>query len=367
MKKETRAVWFPYLEFQDILTGKSREAFRDQIKERFDVAAEWGIDRLFVHVRPFGDALYPSRLFPTSHLITGTEGDPAPFDPLAIMVEEAHGRGLALEAWVNPFRVRAPGMAAVSAGLCRENPALEWRETGDVIEYRGGLTYDPGSQRAQERIVAGLREICENYPVDGIHFDDYFYPTADPNFDMDGFCRYKLAGGGLSQRAWRLQNVRLFLRACHAAVHASGCGRFGVSPKGFMECNLEEEFLDVPGILAKEGYVDYICPQAYFAMTDEVCPFSAVMEEYDRLIGDRNIDLLAGLAVYKLGRRDIHAGPGDEEWLRGEGTLVKMVECARKAEHYAGYSLYNYQASFLPEAHVARRVEEELDRLMALG
>ncbi len=366
MKQETKAVWLPFMDLRDMLTGRSREDFRDQVKARFDAAAAQGLNRLFVHVRPFGDALYPSQFFPTSHLITGTEGDPAPFDPLELMIEEAHGRGLAIEAWVNPFRVRAPGMAAVSAELCRDNPALALREMGDVIEYRGGLTYDPGSERARERIVAGVREICENYPVDGVHFDDYFYPTTDPDFDMDGFCRYKLPGGGLSQKAWRRQNVKLFLKECRAAVHAAGCARFGVSPKGFMECNLEEEFLDVPGILSKEGYVDYICPQAYFAMTDEVWSFPAVMEEYDKLIGDRDIDLLAGLAVYKLGRRDLHAGPGNEEWLRGRETLANMVSCARKTKHYAGYSLYNYQASFLPRADVARRVGEELAALRAL-
>ena len=367
MKQEVRAVWLPFMEFAGILTGKSREDFSEAVSRAFEAAAAFGINRLFVHVRPFGDALYHSELFPSSHLVTGTEGDPLPFDPLEIMLDKAHGLGLALEAWLNPFRIRAPGIAKAGSGLCQRNPALHMKDPFGVITYRNGMTYNPASEEAQELLINGLREICARYPVDGIHFDDYFYPTADPYFDMESFRAYKLPGGGLSQAVWRRQNISLFLKSCYQAVHASGCSRFGLSPKGFMDCNLNEEFLDVPRLLSTSGYLDYVCPQAYFALSDEICPFDAVIKEYDGLI-KADIQLLAGLAAYKLGRPDRHAGrAGNAEWLHGDKVLADMTVCARKAEHYAGYSLYNFQAAFRPEESVALRVIREMNALKALN
>ena len=365
MKHEVRAVWFPFMEFQEILTGKSRNDFKDEVKRRFALAAGSDINRLFVHVRPFGDALYHSNIFPTSHLITGEEGVNPPFDPLEIMIEVAHELEMELDAWVNPFRIRAPGMTAVSAELCAKNPALHMKDDKGVIAYRNGLTYNPASEEACTIIIEGLRELCLRYPVDGVHFDDYFYPSADPYFDMDSYCAYKLSGGGLSQAAWRKQNVSLFLKRCYLTVHNSKCGRFGVSPKGFMDCNLFEEFLDVPQILASEGYVDYICPQVYFSISDEICPFDSVIKQYDKLI-KANIELIAGLAVYKIGRPDPHAGAGSKEWERGEAVLANMVQYSKNARHYCGYSLYHFQAAFQPKQEYAVRIDWELRALKAL-
>ena len=363
MKKEVRAVWIPFMDFREILTGKSQAEFEKAFSERLDRACQWGINRVFTHLRPFADALYPSEVFPASHLISGVEGEKPEFDPLEIMLKLSHERNLEFDAWINPFRVRAPGVAKAGAGLCPENPALKMRDPLAVIEYRNSLTYNPASEEACELILKGIKELLNNYPVDGIHFDDYFYPFSDPFFDMDSYCAYKLPGGGLSQSAWRKQNVSLFLRSCYETVHSAGCGRFGISPKGFMACNTEEEFLDVPRILSEAGFVDYVCPQAYFALSDEISPFSAVMEQFDALI-KADIDLLAGLAVYKLGYDDRWAGPlGRQEWLSGSESLAKMRDCAKKAEHYGGFSLYNYQAAFLPTPEKAARVEAEMKAL----
>lgn len=364
MAPEVRAVWIPFMDFKEILTGKSRDEFEKAFCERLDTAASWGINRVFTHLRPFGDAIYPSGIFPASHLISGVEGEKPSFDPLEIMLRAAHERGIEFDGWINPFRVRAPGVAKAGAGLCSDNPALRMRDPLAVIEYRNSLTYNPASEEACQLILSGIKELLANYPLDGIHFDDYFYPFSDPLFDMDSYCAYKLPGGGLSQSAWRKQNVSLFLRDCYETVHSAGCGRFGISPKGYMPCNTDEEFLDVPYILSRTGFVDYVCPQAYFALSDEICPFASVMEQFDALIKTGDIKLLAGLAVYKLGFDDRWAGPeGRKEWLEGEGVLADMVKTARAATHYGGFSLYNYQTSFMPNKVLENRVHTEMTLL----
>ncbi len=356
----TKAVWIPFMDFQEILTGKTEERFTDSIKKRFEIAAEFGINCVFAHVRPFGDALYRSFIFPASYLISGREGDPLAFDPLEIMIREAHAAKIRLEAWINPFRVRNTSLHNVV--LSDSNPAIPLLKSGGAIKHQLGIAYNPASEEACELIVNGIREICENYDVDGIHFDDYFYPVTDPFFDMDWFNRYKAPGGGLSQKQWRRENITLFLEECYRAIHEYPNGRFGLSPKGYMECNLEEEFLDVPRILSKDKYVDYICPQAYFAMSDEVCQFSAVMDEFDKLIRE-NIELIAGLAVYKIGHDDKHAGVGREEWLNGESILAHMVEYSKKTVHYGGYALYNFKTAFLPEENLKSRITVEMEQL----
>ena len=104
---EYRAVWLSYLELGSMLTGKSENEFRNNIANAFSNITSLGMNTVIVHVRPFGDALYQSSVFPTSYLITGTEGDALSFDPLSVMIAEAHKQGLKLEAWVNPYRVRA--------------------------------------------------------------------------------------------------------------------------------------------------------------------------------------------------------------------------------------------------------------------
>ena len=353
------------MEFKSILTGKSREQFTSAVEHRFGLAADLGLNRLFVHVRPFGDALYKSKIFPTSSLITGTEGDHIDFDPLEIMTIAARRLGLCIEAWVNPFRVRS---AYIQTGvLYHKNPALALLESGDLIEHRGGYTYNPASQRVWELVLAGVEELCTGYDLDGIHFDDYFYPTVDPLFDMDSYNAYKAPGGGLSQAQWRRGNVSLFLKRCWNCVHDSDNNMlFGVSPKGFMDCNLNEEFFDVPHVLSKSGYVDYIVPQAYFAPRDEVYSFSDCVSLYDSLI-KCGIPLIPGLPAYKLGKPDIHAGIGEEDWLHGEGVLAGMIECSRTLESYGGYSLYDFAAIFGPEAQHSDRMARERRLISALN
>ena len=363
-KKETKATWIPYMDYSHILTGKSEDSFRSEFSRRIDRAAGFGINRVFAHVRPFGDAIYRSKYFPSSYLITGTEGETPPYDPLGIMTEIVHSYGMALEAWINPFRVRNNSLNRMP--ICSDNPVTHMLETGDAIEHRLGIAYNPASEAACNLIINGVNELCEEYDIDGIHFDDYFYPVTDPFFDMASYHAYKAPGGGLSQKQWRRENISLFLSDCYHAVHRYPGKCFGLSPKGYMECNLEEEFLDVPRILSHSGFVDYICPQAYFAMSDEVHAFSAVMDEFDALIKS-DIELIAGLAVYKIGYNDRHAGAGADEWMNGEHVLSDMVCYSRRKQHYAGYSLYNYEAAFLPGSDLEDRILAEMTSLQSIG
>ena len=171
-----RAVWVSYLEWEQV-DFSSAEAFTQAIGTMLDNIQSIGATVVLAQVRPFGDALYPSDYFPFSHLCTGTQGQDPGFDPLALLVDAAHARDLQLEAWVNPYRIQAGQTPA----LCGASPA---RLHPDWVRYTDtGAYLDPASADVRQYIADGVGELCARYAVDGIHFDDYFYPTTDPAFD----------------------------------------------------------------------------------------------------------------------------------------------------------------------------------------
>ena len=242
---EWRAVWVSYLEWAG-MDFSSEEAFRAGAAALMDNCLSIGLNTVIVQVRPFGDALYRSRLFPWSHVCTGEQGKDPGFDPLDVLITEAHSRGLSLEAWVNPYRLRSSAkMPAVLAESSLANTHPEW-----VCAVGEGLYLNPALPEAADYVVQGVAELVQNYAVDGIHFDDYFYPTTDPALDAAQFA--SSGAGNLDE--WRRQNVTALVKAAHDAVKAADATlRFGVSPQGNPDNDLSEQYSDVRAWLTAEG------------------------------------------------------------------------------------------------------------------
>ena len=354
---ESKGVWLSYLEFDTMLKGKSEGAFRSAIANAFDAIAAEGLNTVIVQVRPFGDALYRSEIFPWSYLCTGTEGVNPGFDPLAIMVEAAHSRGLLLEAWVNPYRVRSSGS---TVAMSEDNPASLWLEEGSdaVISFDGAISYNPGSAEARQLIVDGVREIVRNYDVDAIHFDDYFYPTTSASFDQE---TYQEQGGGLSLGDWRRENVNKLVRAVYAAVKEEDPSvLFGISPQGNNTINYDSQYIDVAKWVSTSGYIDYICPQIYFGFEHDTRPFQETLESWNEMISSSSVALRVGIGAYKVGTADTWAGGGASEWIDNSDLLARMVEAGREMSHYGGFALYRYDFLF---SSPSGQMEEELANL----
>lgn len=367
--EEMRAIWLSYLDLKPMLltsgdrsVGKAQ--FEKNIDEAFSQMKSLGLNTVIAQVRPFGDALYDSEYFPWSYLAAGEEGKAPGFDPLEVMVEKAHEKGLRLEAWVNPYRVRN---AAVTRSIAKNNPVNQMLKTGDAIKYNNAITYNPASQKAQELIVNGVREIVENYDVDGIHFDDYFYPTTDAAFDSASFKAYKNAGGTKSLAAWRRSNVDSLVKKVYAAIKAVDSEvTFGISPQGNLENNYDKQFIDVKKWLSEDGYIDYICPQIYFGFKNKTCPYEQTVNEWNSLIKN-DTKLYIGLAPYKIGTEDTYAGDkGKMEWKNSGDILARMVDSARDAKHYGGFALFRYNSVFEPQSSVRSAIKEEMTNLKNL-
>ena len=267
----TRAVWINFYEMGELCRDKTADTYRQAVDALLDKAVALGLNSVIAHVRSHSDSFYPSSLFPWSVQIAGAQGVGVDFDPLAIFIEAAHAKGVSFHAWVNPYRVLSPSNdpSVLSDG----NPAKRWLSDADgegkglVVVRSDGIYYNPAAPQVRKLIIDGVREIVENYDVDGIHFDDYFYPTSNEDFDQSEYAAYQAEAGdsALSLDAWRRTQTNLLVSGVYSAIkQVKPDVLFGVSPQASVEKNQTSCFADVQRWASEEGYVDYICPQIYF-------------------------------------------------------------------------------------------------------
>lgn len=342
---EWRAAWISYIELQG-MDYTSAEAFRAGAAAMMDRCAGLGLNTVIVQVRPFGDALYPSALFPWSHICTGVQGVSPGFDPLDILLTEAHSRGLSFEGWINPYRLQAsPSSPGTLAADNLANTRPDW-----VAAAGGGLYLNPAIPEAAAYVVEGVAELVRTYPVDGVHFDDYFYPTTDPAIDAARFA----ASGAADLAEWRRQNVTALVKAAHDAVKAADPTlRFGVSPQGNPDNDMSQQYSDVRGWLAagsEDAVVDYLCPQLYWGYGYTLSNGSRRFA-YENILAEwlamprGSAALYVGLGAYRIGEGDGGSnGDSVSGWSTGR-ALADQVGTLRAAGA-GGYALYRYGSLF---------------------
>lgn len=330
-----RAVWVSYLEWQQV-DFSTPETFSGDIADILDNIRNLGATVVLAQVRPFGDALYPSSYYPFSHLCTGQQGRDPGYDPLALLVQAAHDRGLALEAWVNPYRIQA----GLTPALCGASPA---KLHPDWVKYTDtGAYLDPANTAVRQYIADAVGELCANYDVDGIHFDDYFYPTTDPAFDA---ADYAASGTALTQDDWRRENVNALVELCHATARRYGV-RFGVAPVGDPEQNYALQYSDAARWL-RQGTVDYLMPQLYWGQEyvkdgDTSHSLARLAGAWAALPRAAGVRLYAGLGAYRIGAGD--GSDAGSEWVSGRALADQLNLLDRLGVQGAG--LYRYASLF---------------------
>ena len=357
------AMWISYLEFQTV-DFSSREAFVSQMTDIFTECADTGLNTVIVQVRPFGDALYNSAIFPTSHLVTGTQGDKLAFDPLEEMVKIAHSLNLRIEAWVNPYRVRLH--SKMPDNIAPTNPA---NNTDLVFNAENGVYYNPAITEVQDMVVEGIAEIVQNYDVDGIHLDDYFYPSTDMSLDEKD---YHNSGSALPQADWRRENVNTLVRRIYSKIKSiDSAVTFGISPQGNNDNNYNVQYSDVCLWLSEEGYVDYIMPQLYWGFGyltksgSDIYQFEKLSAEWASYPRHNTVKLYIGLGAYRIGDGD--GGANDQsEWQSGN-NLMRMVESINANRDISGFGLYRYDNLFRNSAYPDLAATEAQNLAQMLG
>lgn len=366
---EMRAVWISYIELKSMFaSNKTKEAFQTSIRKNFEKVKEYGLGTVIVHVRPFSDAIYPSKYAPWSHIVTGKEGVNPGYDPFQVMVDEAHRQGLKIEAWLNPFRIRSLNS---SVGMSSDNQAASWLKDGSnrVIDIKEkGIIYNPGNEEVRTLLIQSVTEILENYDVDGIHFDDYFYPNMSLTYDTFDYNQYKSKGGSLTHKEWRRENINLLVKAVYSKIKAIKPEvQFGISPQGSFEANYEQQYIDVQKWVSNAGYVDYICPQLYYGYLNSKYPYAQVLEDWNNMVTSDTVKLYIGLTVHKVGRNDKFAGvSGANEWITDKEIIKNMVQDARTKSHYSGFMLYRYEFVFDKTDPFQAQINQEINALESI-
>ena len=323
-------MWLPYVKFPDYMQGRSEEDFRKAVREMLADAQAESVNTIYFHVRPNGDAYYASELFPKGEFLDGD------YDPLAIVIDEAHKTGISVHAWINPLRLQTnEKMEKVPERFI----VKKWINAGEpyVKNVNGRWFLDPSYDETVELITESVSEIIDNYSVDGIHIDDYFYPTTDTEFDREAF--EKSGSSDLSQ--WRTDNVNRFVKAIYDTVKDKDERLvFGISPQGNIDADYNTQYADVKRWGSEEGFCDYIVPQIYFGFENENSPFLPTLAQWEEITRNSNVSLIIGLAAYKLGREDKWAGEAAElEWINDPDIIDKQINAVQQSSA-DGYALY---------------------------
>lgn len=356
---EVKGVWLSYLELNIMLNGKTEKQFRTNIAQAFDNAVLLGLNTVYVHVRSFSDAFYKSELFPWSSFVTGTLADTPDFDPLEIMLEEAHSRKLSFQAWINPLR----GCTVSSITAYPDSYALKkWHNDaatkGKYVVPVGSYYFlNPAYNDVIKLITDGAAEIVSKYDVDGVHIDDYFYPTTDASFDSSAYSESSYT----TLSTFRFANCDKLVKGLYDAVKSVNTSAlFGVSCQGSIENNYNNMYADVEKWCGTKGYTDYIAPQIYYGFNNSTQPYETCVSRWQELVKDSGIPLIAGLSVYKVGAVDEWAGAGKYEWQTDTEILKRQLDYIRGKSNYGGVILYSYNSIYSPSADTKASVDKEI-------
>ena len=301
---------------------------KQEFIEILDKLKSLNINAIFVQIRPTSDALYKSYINPWSKYLTGEQGKYPGYDPLQFMIEETHKRNMQFHAWLNPYRVTTQGTDLNE--LAPNNPARikpEW-----VLEFNNSLFYNPENPEAIEYVSVTVYEIIKNYDVDGIHFDDYFYPYNYPlpeGEDRDG----EVANN-------RREAVNNLIRTVYKVIKSTKPSvQFGVSPFGVWKNKSSDQIGSKSNNLESyydlymdtltwidEHIVDYIAPQIYWTTDNNDSNYEVMVSWWNDIVKDSKVRLYIGQNIHNT---DI------------SNEIVRQIEINREYENVSGNILFS--------------------------
>ena len=347
-----KGVWISFSELDIMLNS-------EDFKSEFEAAAEKmqkaGIGDAYIHIRAFADAIYKSELFPTR---ATADKD---YDVLEYMINVCHQKNIRFHAWINPYRIKT--LDSDISTLSPFGTIYGWltdqnTENDNNVLVSNGLYLNPASSEARRLIIDGVREVISNYKVDGIHFDDYFYPTTDALFDSVSYELYKNGNQNpMSLEDFRRANVNSLISGCYTAIKFYNKDiEFSISPAASIDKNYNEHFADIKA-WAENSCVDRIIPQLYFGFEypDKNFQFDKLLKDWKELFSGYDIKLTIGLAAYKIGTT---AEPDCYEWQENADILKRQVELIKEDKALNGYVFFSYSYLFSEDAQIKKSTKD---------
>lgn len=325
-KRQFRAMWIASVQRLDWPSSAAIEAQKAEYLDLLDYSVAQRMNAVIVQVRPTADAFWPSPLEPWSGYLTGVRGQDPGWDPLEFLVAEAHARNLEFHAWFNPYRASMPKPSAASTEAggdvsqlpeghpLRQHP--EWAVVYPIgIPTQTRLYFNPGIPEARAFVQNAVMDAVNRYDIDGVHFDDYFYPYPVGGQDFSDEATFAQYGGGFATKGdWRRHNIDLLVQEMGQRIHtAKAHVKFGISPFGIWrnkasdplgsETNgtqsFEANFADTRKWV-KENWIDYIVPQVYWHIGFAVADYGKLVPWWNDVVTGTNVHLYVGHANYKV-------------------------------------------------------------------
>lgn len=341
-KKYMVGVWLSYSEINAIISDNGLESNLNKVISNLNSISATDI---FIHVRAFCDSIYPSKLFPQTEFSNKYN-----YDIFEYMITKCHENGIRVHAWINPYRVSSAtnDINALSDKCLAKS--LYNKDVSNIGITENGIYLNPASEQCKKAVVDGIREILDNYAVDGIHFDDYFYPTTAESFDSESYKRYcenTKVPFGLDE--YRRANVNSLIAACYTAIKFKDKNiTFSISPAADIDKNYSCRYADIKSF-CESGCVDLIIPQLYFGFSypDNNFCFDTLLNRWENELKDTNVKIAVGIASYKVGT---NAEPDCEEWHDNTDILSRQCAMCKSDKNICGHIFFSYSSLFSSSA-----------------
>lgn len=342
----------------------SEQAVGDTAKQKAEMLFELdslvaiGINAIVFQVRPTADALYISGFEPSSHWLTGKQGAPLSWDPLAWTIEQAHNRGMEVHVWLNPYRVnlaKTDTSMLAPDHIMRRCPNWFW-------EYNKQWYFDPGLEVTREWICTIVQDIITRYPVQAIHMDDYFYPYPAGKLQLPDSATFAQHPRGFEDiKEWRRNNVNLAIQDISRTIHeCRNDVEFGISPFGVWRnanvdstgsktragiTNYDDLYADIR-LWIREGWIDYVLPQLYWEIGKKVADYEVLAHWWANEVRGTKCKLYVGLAPYRLEKASAKSpwGQGNE--------IARQMRLNRTIPEISGECFYSTRPLLRNPRHI---------------
>ncbi|WP_017613429.1 glycoside hydrolase family 10 protein [Nocardiopsis salina] len=364
-KRDMRGAWLTTVRNIDWPSepGLSEQEQKEELDAWLDDAVDMNLNSVFLHARPTADAVYDSDMEPWARYLTGEQGGDPGYDPLEYAVEQAHERGLEMHAWFNPYRIGL--LEPDLENLTDDHPVSQNPEW--LVEHGNEAYVDPGNPEVREWVTDVIMDVVERYDVDGMHFDDFFYPYPVEGEEFGDDAMWEAHGGDFDQREdWRRDNVDQLMRDVHGQIQETKPWvSFGVSPFGIWRNDstddsgspssglqsYDDQFADTRTWI-EEGTIDYVAPQLYWERGFETADYEQMTDWWANEVEGTGVDLYIGQGAYRL---------GSDDW-SDDDALSAQLDYSAENEQVVGDIYFSIKDMRENEAAVDELLNSHYDR-----
>lgn len=347
--EEVKAVFISYIEINEYIKNDNYEISKSNIRKIINNIKNMNLNTIILQVRAASDSIYNSKIYPKSLYLVEEEKD-SYYDVLEYFIEEAHKYNVKIIAWINPYRVRTTNNIK---SISEYNPAYKYINT-DTLYIENGIYYNPSKKEVTDLIVKGVEEVLE-YKIDGLLFDDYFYPST--KIDEKDYQEYINSNDYVSPENYRLDVINNMIKKVYKKCKEKNIP-FGISPDGNIDNNYNTHYADIKAWMSKDGYIDFIMPQIYYGFYNSSRSYLNTLNEWESYLVNENIDLYIALAFYKIGQYDKYAKSGSNEWLENDNIIMREILLSRNVKKYKGFALFRYDNIFNENVFTNNTVKE---------